>query len=66
VFYIFQELGFINMLAFFVPIEYTPEIVENLEEAWCQSNPLTSSASIIIAVAINAREMYDAIIVITH
>jgi hypothetical protein len=55
VFFIFKELGFVNMLAYFVPIEYTLEMVENLEEAWCQSNQLTSIACCIICSALNAK-----------
>jgi hypothetical protein len=65
-FFIFLELGFINILAYFVPIEFTTEVVSDLEEAWCQSNIATSLATLIVTAALNSKEMYDRLIVITH
>jgi hypothetical protein len=65
-FYIFIELGVTNVLAYLFPIEFTTEVVENLEEAWCNSNMATSVATLIITSALNMKEMYDRLIVITH
>jgi hypothetical protein len=59
-------LGVINIVAYLFPVEFTPEVVEDLEEAWCQSNIATSVATIIITSALNAKEVYDRLIVITH